>query len=153
MSTAVTETAQAPAETPPDVRGPTSALPLSLFVTGALALALALVGTFVLQVAWAIEGGSLTPECRAAGLELNQSVGARGVCNVITALRSSAETTLLAVALVLGGVAIVAGWIIYRWMDTRRKRDHAIAGAVLGMQAGLGGAVFLWVPAGDLLFS
>src|SRR2546426_9966990 len=106
MSTAVTETAQAPAETPPDVRGPTSALPLSLFVTGALALALALVGTFVLQVAWAIEGGSLTPECRAAGLELDQSVGARGGGNGVTALRSSAEATLLAGSPVLGGGAL-----------------------------------------------
>jgi polar amino acid transport system permease protein len=152
MTTDVRETALAPAGTPPDVRGPTSALPLSLFVTGAVALALALVGTFVLQIAWALQGGSLTPECRAAGLELNESLGARGVCNVVTALRSSAETTLLGLALVLGGAAIVAGWFTYRRMDTRRKRDHAIAGAVLGVQAVLVAAFLLWFRSGDLLF-
>jgi hypothetical protein len=54
MTTDVTETTLAPTGTPPDVRGPTSALPLSLFLTGGLALALALVGTFLLQIAWAI---------------------------------------------------------------------------------------------------
>jgi polar amino acid transport system permease protein len=49
-------------------------------------------------------------------------------------------------------VSIVAGWFTYRRMDTRRKRDPAIAGAVLGVQAVLVAAFLLWFRSGDLLF-
>jgi polar amino acid transport system permease protein len=152
MEAAVTETVREATETPPDVRGPTSAWPLSIFTAGCIAITVALVGTLALQVARAIEGGSITAECRAAGLQLKKSFGARGVCNVVTALRSPAETTLLVFALVLGGAAIVAGWTTYKRMDTRRKREHAIAGAVLGVQAALVAAFLLLFRSGSLLF-
>ncbi len=152
MEAAVNETVRETTETPPDVRGPTSAWPLSIFVAGWIAITLAVVGTLALQVARAVEGGLITPECQAAGLEVNKSFGARGVCNVVTALRSPAETTLLVLALALGGAAIVAGWTTYKGMDTRRKRDHAIAGAVLGVQAALVAAFLLLFRSGSLLF-
>jgi len=152
MEAAVNETVRETTETPPDVRGPTSTWPLSIFVAGWIAITLAVVGTLALQVARAVEGGLITPECQAAGLEVNKSFGARGVCNVVTALRSPAETTLLVLALALGGAAIVAGWTTYKGMDTRRKRDHAIAGAVLGVQAALVAAFLLLFRSGSLLF-
>lgn len=152
MSAAVTRTVEEALETAPDVRGPTAPWPLSIFIAGCISIAIAVGGTIALQIAWAVEGGSITPGCQAAGLELNESIGARGVCNVVTALRSPAETTLLMLAMALGGAAIVAGWTSYKGMDTRRKRDHAIAGAVLGVQAALVAAFLLLFRSGSLLF-
>jgi polar amino acid transport system permease protein len=152
MSAAVTKTVEEAKETAPDVRGPTAPWPVSIFVAGWTAIALAIGGTLALQIAWAVEGGSITPECQAAGLKLNEAIGARGVCNVVTALRSPAETTVLILAIVLGGAAVVAGWTTYKRLDTRRKRDHAIAGAVLGIQAVVVALFVLWFRSGDLLF-
>jgi polar amino acid transport system permease protein len=152
MDATVTEAAEQATETAPDVRGATSPWPLSILIAGAIAITLAVLGTLALQIGLAIEGGSITPECEAAGLKLNESFGARGVCNVVTALRSPAETVLLALALILGGAALIAGWSTYQRLDTRRKRDHAIAGAVLGVQGVLVAAFLLWFRSGDLLF-
>ncbi len=152
MSAAVTETVQPAIETPPDVRGPTAPLPLAIFIAGAVAISLALVGTVVLQIVEAMRGGSLTPECVAAGLEYGKSTGARGVCNTITALKSSTQTVILVLSLALGLAALIAGWVTYRRMDTRRKRDHAIAGAVLGAQAIFVAIFVLWFRSGNLLF-
>jgi polar amino acid transport system permease protein len=55
-------------------------------------------------------------------------------------------------AIALGGAAVVAGWGTYKRLDTRRKREHAIAGAVLGVQAVLVALFVLWFRSGDLLF-
>jgi His/Glu/Gln/Arg/opine family amino acid ABC transporter permease subunit len=156
MSAAVTETVQPSVETAPDVRGPTSPWPLSIYISGCIAITLAVFGTLILQIAWAIQGGSITPACSAAGLvpthQADKINDARGVCNMVTALRSPAETTVLMVSLVLGAAAIAAGWLTYKKMDTRRKRDHAIAGAVLGVQAVLVAGFLLWFRSGHLLF-
>ena len=152
MSAAVTGTVEEAVETAPDVRGPTAPWPLSIFIAGWIAIALAVGGTLALQIAWAVEGGSVTAVCQAAGLELNESIGARGVCNVVTALGSLAETTVLVLVLALGSAAVLAGWGTYKRLDTRRKRDHAIAGAVLGVQAVVVALFVLWFRSGDLLF-
>src|SRR5205823_4472168 len=48
-------------DAPPDVRGPTSPFPASVFVLGVAALSLVLGGTIALQIGWAISGASLTP--------------------------------------------------------------------------------------------
>jgi polar amino acid transport system permease protein len=119
---------------------------------GAAALALVLGGTFALQVGWAIEGGSVTDRCVDAGLELGVSTGARGVCNIVEALKSPAETGLLLTGIGLGLAMVVVGWATNKRMDTRRKREHAIAGAVLGVQAVVLGAIILWFRSSDLLF-
>ncbi len=152
MSAAVTETIQPSVETPPDVRGPTAPLPFAIFIAGAVAISLAFLGTIVLQIVEAVRGGSLTPECVAAGLEYGKSTGARGVCNTVTALRSSTQTVILVLSLALGLAALVAGWVTYKRMDTRRKRDHAVAGAVLGAQAIFVAVFVLWFRSGNLLF-
>jgi polar amino acid transport system permease protein len=132
-------------DAPPDVRGPTSPLPASVFGLGIAALSLVLGGTIVLQIGWAISGGSLTPECIKQGLTPfvpgsaagppHGIRGARGVCNIVTALASPAETWLLILAFALGIVAIALGFSYYGRMDSKRKREECITGAVLGIQA------------------
>src|SRR2546428_4388217 len=120
--------------TPPDVMGPSAPLPQAILTAGAVALVLVAAGTLVLQLIVAMRGGSVTTGCLAAGLT-PKITGARGLCNVVETLRSPAETVLLGLALALGGAAIAAGFGTYKRWDTRRKREHAIAGAVLGIQA------------------
>ncbi len=155
MSTIV-ETPGVVTETPPDTRGPTSPWPLTLWLVGCVAITLAAFGTFAVQIAWAIQGGSITAECKAAGLQPSTATGtindARGVCNVVTALMSPAESLVLYLALALGLATLVGGWATYKRMDTRRKRDHAVAGAVLGIQAVIVASFILWFRSGDLLF-
>ena len=136
---------------PPDVRGASAPLPRAIFATGAIALALVLAGTILLQIGYAIRGGTLTPECRAAGLAPTDA-GAQGVCNIVTALRSPAETILLVAGVALGLAAIAAGYRTFRSMDSRRKRDHAVDGAILGLQAVIAAGFLLWFRSGDLLF-
>jgi polar amino acid transport system permease protein len=140
------------AGTPPDTRGQSGPFPRSVLLGGCLAIALVLGGTIALQVGYVIQGGSLTPRCAEAGLELRTSVGARGVCNVIEAVKSPSETGLLAAGMLFGLAMTILGWGSYRRMDTRRKREHAIAGAVLGLQAVALGIVILWFRSSDLLF-
>jgi His/Glu/Gln/Arg/opine family amino acid ABC transporter permease subunit len=137
---------------PPDIRGMSGPFPRGIFIGGWLAIALVLGGTIVLQLGYAAQGGSITPRCSAAGLEINKTVGARGVCNVIEAVKSPAETGLLGAGMLIGLAMMVLGWGSYRRMDTRRKREHAVAGAVLGLQAVAIGAVILWFRASGLLF-
>jgi His/Glu/Gln/Arg/opine family amino acid ABC transporter permease subunit len=143
----------------PDVRGPTAPLPLAILVAGIVGLCIVVAGTLLLQVAHAVRGGGLTPACRAAGLEPQvgeppngQNIGTGGVCDIVEALRSGAETTVLVLGGGLGLAAMVAGYARYRSMDTRRKRDQAVNGAILGMQAAIVAALILWFRSGSLLF-
>jgi His/Glu/Gln/Arg/opine family amino acid ABC transporter permease subunit len=151
MSAAAEATRAEGAGVPPDVRGATSPLPRAILLTGALALAMVIGGTILLQIGYAVRGGTLTQECTAAGLKPTDA-GAQGVCNIVSALRSPAETAVLLVGLVLGLAAIAAGYGRYRGMDTRRKRDDAVNGAVLGIQAVVVAGFVLWFRSGDLLF-
>src|SRR6059058_1296527 len=132
-------------ETPPDVRGPTSPFPASLLALGVAALSLVLGGTIALQIGWAISGGSITPECMSQGLTqfvgpsaagpAHGYIGAKGVCNIVTAITSSAETALLVLGTILAVAAIALGFGRYKRMDIKRKREECITGAVLGIQA------------------
>src|SRR5439155_8898077 len=99
------------------------------------------------------------PACRAAGLHHyvpppNPALqgkgieGAEGICNIVTSARSTTETVLLGLALVLGVAAIGVGFATYRRMDTRRRRRHALTGAILGIQAVVLGAIVLWFRSG-----
>lgn len=140
---------------PPDVRGPTAPVPLAILVGGGLALALVLVGTLAVQIAYAVANPALTAVCKANGLThfdprtQNGIKGAEGVCHIIEAARSGGETVLLVGGLALGLVAVAAGFGLYRRMDTRRRREHAIAGAALGIQAILVAAFLLWFRSGE----
>ncbi len=140
----------------PDVRGPTSPWPLSIFMAGIAALVFVSVGTVGLQIWYAIDSPPLTPECVAAGLVPTYIPGqvndARGVCHVVTAIRSNAQTVVLLMTVVVGVAAIVAGYSTYKKMDTRRKRDHALAGAILGIQAVAAAVLMFWFSKSSLLF-
>ena len=69
---------------------------------------------------------------------------------IVEALLSPETRLLLYGGLALGLLAIVAGFARYRTMPTKSSREHAIAGAVLGIQAVVLGAVLLvFREAGD----
>jgi polar amino acid transport system permease protein len=125
---------------PPDTRGPSSPLSLTIVSLGAVAISLVLGGTIAIQLGRAIQGGVLTQGCVEVGL-LPKFEGARGVCNIVEALRSPVETAFLFGATALGLLGLGLGWRTYRTMDTRRKREQAITGAVLGVLAALVAAV------------
>jgi polar amino acid transport system permease protein len=145
-------------EKPPDVRGPTAPLPASILGLGIAALSLVIGGTIALQIGWAVSGGTLTPECRAQGLtpfvpETKTAAahgirGARGVCNIVTALVSTAQTVVLVVSIVLALFAVVVGFTQYRRMDSRRKREQCITGGVLGIQAVVLAVLLEWFRSG-----
>jgi His/Glu/Gln/Arg/opine family amino acid ABC transporter permease subunit len=145
-------------DAPPDVRGPTSPFPGSVFGLGVAALSLILGGTILLQIGWAVSGGSLTPECIAQGLTqyvgpsaagpAHGIIGAKGVCNIVTAVTSPAQTALLVVGAILGLAAIALGFGWYGRMDSQRKRDECITGAVLGIQAVALAGLLQWYRSG-----
>lgn len=145
--------------TPPDVRGPTAPLPLSVFIVGIASLILVLGGTVAVQLWYTATGGPLTPGCIAGGIThynpknvSNPGVnGAEGICHIYSGATSTAQTIVLWGSILLGLAAIIVGFAIYRKMDTRRKRSHAFAGAVLGIQALVVAAFLLWFRSGRLL--
>src|SRR5438094_3825273 len=151
MATSTEQAATTAPESPPDVRGPTARLPAAVFAAGIAALVLVLAGTATVQVRYAISGGPLTKACLAEGLKpFNPNSvsnpgtkGAEGVCHIVEGLRSGAETVVLFLGLALGLAAMVAGFAVFRRMDSKRKREHAISGAVLGVQAVILGAFLL----------
>jgi His/Glu/Gln/Arg/opine family amino acid ABC transporter permease subunit len=134
--------------TPPDVRGPTAPLPTSILGLGIAAIALVLGGALVLQVVYAVRGGPVTPECIQMGLE-PQSEGTDGVCHIVEALTSTEQTALLILGIGLGAAAVAAGFGVYRRMDTKRKREQALSGAILGIQAVVLAVFLLWFRSGD----
>jgi His/Glu/Gln/Arg/opine family amino acid ABC transporter permease subunit len=118
---------------------------LSVLAGGIAAIVVILGGSAIVQAARAVANPALTPACKAEGLThftpaagtgLPTGIkGAENVCNIVEALRSPGETVVLAVAMVLGVAAIAAGFWFSGRMDTRRRREQCIAGAVLGIQA------------------
>jgi His/Glu/Gln/Arg/opine family amino acid ABC transporter permease subunit len=155
---ATTAPPQTAAEQPPDTRGPSAPLPATIFGLGITAISAALAGTALVQIWYWINGGPLTPACLAEGLTHydpatgNGVKGAEGVCHIVMGLRSPAETALLAVAILTGLVAIVVGFGIAKRQDTVRKREHAIAGAVLGVQAIVAAGFLLWFRSTETIF-
>ncbi|HEY3211127.1 MAG TPA: amino acid ABC transporter permease [Actinomycetota bacterium] len=143
-------------EQPPDVRGPTAPLPAGILAMGLAALAAVLAGTLIVQLFYAVAGGPLTASCKAEGLThfnpKNTSRpgirGAEGICHGVEAVRSLPESILLILAIVLGAAAIASGFATYRRMDSKRKREHALGGAVLGIQAVVLGGALLWFRSG-----
>jgi polar amino acid transport system permease protein len=120
-----------------------------VFGSGVAAIALVVLGSVATQVAYALKGGPVTASCVDAGLNPD-SPGAAGVCHMTEALASSAETVVLAAAVLLGAAAIFVGFGGYRRMPTKRSREQAIAGAVLGIQAvALAAVIVLFRSAGD----
>jgi len=148
---------------PPDTRGPTAPLPATIFGLGIASLAAVLGGTALIQLIHAIAGGPLTPACLAEGLKhyvppksvLGNGTGiqgAEGVCHIVTGLRSGASSIFLWLGIVLGLIAAVVGFAIRKRQDTIRKRENAIAGAVLGIEAIVLAAFLLWFRGTDTIF-
>jgi polar amino acid transport system permease protein len=121
-------------ERAPDTRGSSSSRSLAPFIVGIGAITAALGGTIVLQLDYALSARVLTRSCVEIGLEPHIR-GVVGVCNFVEALRSQAETALLVAGIALGLVAMVLGWGTFRRMETVRRREQAVTGAILGMEA------------------
>jgi His/Glu/Gln/Arg/opine family amino acid ABC transporter permease subunit len=106
----------------------TQQTPLSwaVWASGTLALALAFGGTIVLLVA-----GGLTPHER-----------------LLATMQSSGQRVLLWTGITLGIAAIASSIAVYRKMPTKSSREATVAGGVLGVQAVLFAAAYLWFLAG-----
>jgi polar amino acid transport system permease protein len=155
-------TAQAPvavAQQPPDTRGPSAPLPRGILALGAAALCLVLLGTVTIQIWFAVAGGALTNTCVEKGLTHydpasgNGIKGAEGICHMVTGVRSGAESAALWGGIALGVIALAIGFRVYRRMDTVRRREHAVAGAVLGLQGAVLGAFLLWFRSTDTVLA
>ncbi len=128
--------------TPPDVRGPTAPFPRAIFLTGLGSLLVLAIGTIAIQVDYGVIAPRLSAECISAGVDSSFTGGA-GVCHIIEGLRSTEQRIVFVVSILLGLTAIVLGFSVFRRMDTRRKRDNAYDGAILGIQT-VAIAGFIW---------
>jgi His/Glu/Gln/Arg/opine family amino acid ABC transporter permease subunit len=133
---------------PPDVRGSTALFPASTLAAGAASLGVVIVGSILVQGAYALFGGPLSDECVALGLRPDVG-GAEGVCHIVQGLKSSGQTLVLGAGLALGIGAMAVGFSTYRRMDSRRKRHHALTGAILGIQAVILALFLLWFRSGE----
>jgi glutamine transport system permease protein len=150
---AVTEAPAIEPEVAPDVRGPTAPLPATILALGIASLVVVVVGVLASQVNYALSDRSLTSACVEESISQDDN-GAIGVCNIVEALRDPLATGSLYLGIGLGAAAAVLGAATYRGMDSKRRRDHAVTGAVLGAQGALLAAVILYFRSADpALFS
>ncbi|HEX2296186.1 MAG TPA: amino acid ABC transporter permease [Actinomycetota bacterium] len=70
--------------------------------------------------------------------------------NVVRGFKSAEMTGVGVWAVGLGVAASALGWGTFRRMPTKVSREEAVAGAVLGAQAAVLGAVVLWFSEGDV---
>jgi polar amino acid transport system permease protein len=123
-----------------------------------VALTVVLGGLFAVQIYYAMTGEpELTEHCVLNGLkpEVNPdgsdgATGTIGVCHLVEGFRSSALTVVLILGMALGVAATAAGLVVYKRMPTKRQREHAIAGAVLGVQAVFFGIFMFWFRTGKV---
>jgi His/Glu/Gln/Arg/opine family amino acid ABC transporter permease subunit len=69
--------------------------------------------------------------------------------SVVKALQTDTAAVTAIASISAGIAAAVAGVAAFRRMPTRRSRERSIAGAVLGVQALMLGALFLWFRSGN----
>ena len=140
---AVTEAPTFEPEVAPDVRGPTAPLPATILGLGIASLVVIALGIVFTQTNYALSDRVMTRYC------LDQEVspkdnGGIGVCNIIEALQDPVTSGTVYAGIALGAIALVLGASTYRRMDSKRKRDQAITGAILGSQGILLAAFVLW---------
>jgi His/Glu/Gln/Arg/opine family amino acid ABC transporter permease subunit len=131
-------------------------LPVGILVAGASALAVVLVGSLIVQIAFAMSGSELTPLCEEnllIGVDREPFEGIEGVCHIVEGLRSPAESVLLYGGLIVGLGALVLGMLRFRQMPTKRMREQCIAGAAMGTQAAQVALVLLWFRSSDSVFT
>lgn len=121
-------------ERAPDTRGSTAPLPMAIFIAGWASLLIVTAGTALLQVVYATRGQGVSARCLDWGVDPTLN-GSSGVCHSLEGFRSSTESMGLVAAAIIGVAAIVVGFGSYRKMPSKRRRDEAIAGAVLGIVA------------------
>ncbi len=121
-------------EAPPDTRGSTAPLPMAILVAGWVALLSVTAGTLLIQVAFALGSSTVSDQCVAWGVDPSLR-GALGVCNIVAAVRSPNQTLVLVIAVIVGLSVVIAGSLTYKRMSTKRQREEAISGAVLGIVA------------------
>jgi polar amino acid transport system permease protein len=119
-------------EAPPDTRGPSSPVSASTLWLGILAIVAVLGGTVFVQLNYALSPRVVTQDCAELGVTPDLT-GALGVCNIVEGLRSDLETALLYGGILLGIAAIAIGWTTYKRMDTIRRREQAVTGAIVGV--------------------
>jgi polar amino acid transport system permease protein len=140
---AVTEAPTIEPEVAPDVRGPTAPLPATILALGIASLVVITVGVLFSQLNYAFSDRVMTQYCIDQEISPDDN-GGIGVCNIIEALQDPTTSGALYLGIGLGGLALVLGGSTYKRMDSKRKRDHAITGAVLGSQGVLLGLAILW---------
>ena len=140
---AVTEARTVEPEVAPDVRGPTAPLPATILAVGIASLVVIALGVLFSQVNYAFSDREITQYCIDQQISPDDN-GGIGVCNIIEALQDPVTSGGLYLGIGLGAAALALGASTYRRMDSKRKRDHAITGAVLGSQAVLLATVLLW---------
>jgi His/Glu/Gln/Arg/opine family amino acid ABC transporter permease subunit len=140
---AITESPTVRSDVPPDVRGPTAPLPAAILALGIASLVIIAAGIVFSQVNYALSDRVLTRNCIEEEISPEDN-GAIGVCNIVEALQDPATSGALYLGIGLGAVALVLGAGTYRRMDSKRRRDDAITGAVLGSQGVLLAAFVLW---------
>jgi His/Glu/Gln/Arg/opine family amino acid ABC transporter permease subunit len=140
---AITESPTIRSDIAPDVRGPTAPLPAAILALGIASLVIIAAGIVFSQVNYALSDRVLTRNCIEEEISPEDN-GAIGVCNIVEALQDPATSGALYLGIGLGAAALVLGAGTYRRMDSKRRRDDAITGAVLGSQGILLAAFVLW---------
>jgi polar amino acid transport system permease protein len=140
---AITESPTVRSDVAPDVRGPTAPLPAAILALGIASLVIIASGIVFSQVNYALSDRVLTRDCIEEEISPEDN-GAIGVCNIVEALKDPVTSGALYLGIGLGAVALVLGAATYRRMDSKRRRDDAITGAVLGAQGILLAVFVLW---------
>lgn len=140
---AVREAPALEAEAAPDVRGPTAPLPATILGLGIASLVVITLGIVFTQTNYALSDRVMTRYCIDQEISPKDN-GGIGVCNIIEALQDPVTSGTVYAGIVLGAIALALGASSYRRMDSKRKRDQAITGAILGSQGILLAAFVLW---------
>ena len=130
---AITEAPPVDPDVAPDVRGPTAPLPATILALGIAALVVVVAGIVFSQVNYALSDRVLTQNC----IDLSRS-RPRTTARSASATSSRRSRTRSPRARSTSGSAwgrsrSCWGPATYRRMDSKRRRDHAITGAVLGV--------------------
>lgn len=141
------------AETP-DTLGTGSRLSSAVLGIGFFAMGGLTAGLIIIQAAFAFGPKAVTNRCIARGIIPFQAAaasspqqgnkGAAGMCHILEGLMSPAQNAVLALAIAAGLIAVIVGLATYRRMETRRRRNRTVVGAVFGVQAVVFGAIILW---------
>jgi len=116
---------------------------VTILALGIASLVVIALGVLFSQVNYGFSDRVMTQYCIDQQISPEDN-GAIGVCNIIEALRDPTTSGALYLGIGLGAAALILGASTYRRMDSKRKRDQAITGAVIGSQGILLAIAILW---------